>query len=175
MKITLSSASADVLARVSSLRRWSVAPTMTRGSKAVGQELTPDLLVTENKAGKNKEKGNGKVVKMHIKKPKIKAAAPSKPVVAVGDISAENIRRNNNGRAAVLELMNELMELDEQTFPSAPAFDPEGICKMPFEGAKNIKKQMIVDAAPMAFEAMPPGYVGKEWKGMERNGKEVCI
>eukprot|EP00438_Fugacium_kawagutii_P008763 Skav206806 [mRNA] locus=scaffold1990:253368:261683:- [translate_table: standard] len=155
VRITLSSASSDVLSRVSNLRRWNVAPPMTRGSKAVVQEAVTDPVVPQKKNGKNKDNGKGKVVKLHVKKPKIKAGAPAKPTVPVGEHTADSIRRNNNGRAAVVDLVADLIDTDSKIYASAPAFNTtNGACLFRFEGGHKITQQMIMDAAPLALEAM---------------------
>jgi hypothetical protein len=85
----------------------------------------------------------------------VKKDKKSKPVIPIGDHTADSIRRNGKGRAAVADLMTAIMEADQKSFPASPAFHAaEGFCRMDFEGAKDITRAMVIENSPQAFESM---------------------
>ena len=96
-----------------------------------------------------------KTLKLHVKHPKVKKDKKSKPVIPIGDHTADSIRRNGKGRAAVADLMTAIIEADQKSFPASPAFHAaEGFCRMDFEGAKDITRAMVIENSPQAFESM---------------------
>lgn len=162
VRVRLSPASADILEKVPNLQRWQVATTMTRGSKASDKTLNADVApgngpVAPGKGLKKTEKSTKKeksivqVAKRHLKKKTIK---PAKPTVPVEEHGPDSIRRNNNGRVVVQELLTEILDLDEKSFEAHPAFRPSGELLMQLEGANTIKRQDIIHHAPKAFETM---------------------
>lgn len=155
MLITLSDASAEVLERVPNLKRWTVAPPMTRGSKAVMQGSKPDV----DQATKSlpKAKAKTKPINMHVKKPRMKTkTSKAKVVLPTGDHTAESIRRTASGRSAIIDLMQDLMDEDSKAFPGYPCFNGDGFCKLNFEAANKFSREMLRDGAPKAFETLYP-------------------
>lgn len=94
--------------------------------------------------------------KTHLKDSmtKKKASKPPKPSVPAEELSASVIRRNNKGRAAIIELVQALMDKDDETFPDTPVFAEDGRCRLRFDGAENITWLEIRDGAAAAFEIM---------------------
>ena len=126
---------------------------MTRGSKTVMAGTFLDQGVTNEKSKNSapkisKKKNEGK--KAEVKK--------SKPVIPVSEWDDSCIRRTKAGRSAIIELLRGLFQLDEVVFPDAPAFEPDGTCRLKFEGAQELKWEELLAASPEAFETL---YLGK--------------
>ena len=147
MKIILTDESADVLARVEGMRRWSVAPTMTRGAKKAAVQATQKAKPSKGKLMKDAEKET-KTDKKKSKKP----ATPKVIKLDVQEISQKSFRRHNSGRENISFMIKKLHELDIQTFGKTPAFDPFGVCRLRFEGAEGFKVDEILENAPKAIE-----------------------
>ena len=153
MKIVLTAESADVLARVEGMRRWAVAPTMTRGAKKAA------LLANQN-AKPNKGKGSGKGMKVSEKstdetekkepkdeKKKEKKSKSAKVLkLDVQEISQQSFRRQTAGRENIGFMMKKIHELDTQVF------DPFGVCRLKFEGSEEFRVYEIMENAPKAIE-----------------------
>ena len=157
VRVRLSPDSAQVLDKVATLKKWSVAPPMTRGSKAAAASLPNEKEDTVDHLPPKKEKKSKKskkALKMHVKKPKLSAPKPVKDAVNVDGLDESSIRRTPQGREAVKLIMNSLLKLDEKSFGSAPVFSPEGKCRMKFEGAELVSWQDLLDSSPMAFETL---------------------
>ena len=160
VKLSLTEASGDVLAKVVDLKRWQVAPTMTRGSgggsKTFGPvQAKPKAKKPEPKAKSVPQKTEAaKGVTQTIKKTRREKARVAK--LETSEVGMDDIRRTIDGRRAVQRLMEDLMRLDQQIFPQAPAFEagPEGACRLSFDGARKFTKQIVVDASGKAFECM---------------------
>ena len=156
MKITLSEASAAVLEKVPTLKKWAVNPPMARGARAAAQKASEAEEGPKNKG--TGKKTSHKILKLHVKHPKQKKdkkSKPPKPVILIGDHTADSIRRTGKGRAAVSDLITAIIEADQKSFPASPAFNAaEGFCRMDFEGARDITQTMVTEHAPKAFESM---------------------
>eukprot|EP00438_Fugacium_kawagutii_P028424 Skav221014 [mRNA] locus=scaffold2350:235252:241894:- [translate_table: standard] len=155
VKITLTPESAEVLEKVPSLRKWDVKAPMTRGVP-VTPAAADAKVHTASAAGQRPRKAS-KAVNLHVKKPLLKKKTPSKPEVPVSDYSHASIRKNTRGRAAVQDLVQSMITLDEAVHPESLLFNDQGKCRMTFPGAQGVFKQALVEASPGAFEAMQLG------------------
>lgn len=155
MKIVLSEASADVLARVEGMRRWYVAPTMTRGSKKMGDNST------QKKPEKNKGQPKAKtsLVLKKTKKRIRKSKAPKVSTLSIGEITSESFRGNVAGRNCITLFMEKIYSLDVKVFGMAPAFAENEICRLKFPGAGEFKWPEILEIAPKDIEFMYPACI----------------
>ena len=135
MKLTAESA--DILTRLDGFRAWEVSPTMIRGAKPGGDAL-----------------GYTKVPKKS--KQKRQALRPEKPEPKKLDesteISPDSFRRNEDGRLKIQQFMEEIYNLDNRLFESAPAFDMEGLCRLKHRATRSWKE--ILKASPKCIDCM---------------------
>lgn len=164
----LSEASAAVLSKVETMRKWKVAPPMTRGSHATSTE---DILGAPKRGRKKKTKVlKEKSRKIHTKKAKKKlrrtkakksaeeTMMESKKPKVHTELTEASFRRNRDGRAAVMLAMQELYELDNHENPNYPCFNDLGFCRLKFDGAEKLKWEDMLDASPKALECMHLGF-----------------
>ena len=159
LKVILSEESANVLEKVHSLKRWEVAPPMSRGYRGPAQPAekadVPKAKGVSTKKKNKKDKKNKKTVKFHIKKPKVDPGkSKGKIVLQVEDCTDKSIRRTNEGREAVRSLLAVLLETYDKCFPQSPLFGSDGKLRMTFKGADKFTWQMIQNHGPKAMEAL---------------------
>lgn len=144
-----------MLEKASSVQRWHVAPTMTRGSKATASatDALPASAKPTKTAAKTTQPKESTAVKPHIKKNALKTK--SKPVVPVSEYHDGMIRKHKAGRVVIRELMLDLLDLDEKVFVGTPCFDSNGRCRMP--GASSVSWDDLLDYSPFAFEMLHLG------------------
>lgn len=157
-----------MLEKVTSVQRWQVAPTMTRGSRTTALATDVHFQKSE-KADKADKADSAKPKKTEGKKTKSKSMkktskkkksskTQSKPVVPVSEYHDGMIRKTKSGRSVIIELMLEVMNLDEHIFPDYPAFEPsDGTCRLHFEGAKSFIWKDVLQYSPRAFEMLHLG------------------
>ena len=162
----MSESSGELLAKVDGVKRWRVQPTMVRGWKKV--HAMP--LSMGKGSVKAKLKKATKVAKKVLKtkkanedesdpKKKKKASEPKSHIPEVksaGDVTEDDIRRNADGHQAIKLLLQEIYEIDGKCFPSNPVFDSQGCCRLKFEGASSYTWSEVLEASPLALEAMHP-------------------
>ena len=146
VRFTLSESTADVMARVSSMKKWHVMPTMVRG------------------AAKTSKPANGQAPDFGGEVTGKKAPRPKKNKVksCLVDISAETITRSEEGAEAIKVLMEELHRLDMARFPDSPIFENGGMgaCKLKFPGASGVTWAEVLERSPAAFSSVHLGYPG---------------
>ena len=170
VKVTLSEESSDVLAKVPDLKKWRVAPTMTRGSRAAYKDqierakahmgtmqvkMQKKLKAKKDSVKKN-QKAEKKAEKKKLKKQEKKEAkAKSKLAdLSTEDLSAAHFRRTSAGRAAIKLLMTELHALDCKQFGQSPCFDGSGHCRLKMDGASTVTWDEIHATSPAVMESM---------------------
>ena len=153
VKIVLTPEGQGVLEKVPALKRWSVAPPMTRGSKNLAEKAANSK---KNTAGNKKQKPKVKIPKRvkKGKKDKKDKKHKRKPVAETSELNEASFRRHERGRDCIRAFMRDLFQQDENAFASAPAFDAEGFCRMKFEGAKDITWCQVLESSPLALEQM---------------------
>lgn len=143
VKIVLSEASARALDHVEDLETWSVQPTMIRGAKNV---VPSDVEPLTKFAGKRPKKASGKVDKINKK---VKAAgAPKEPS------PSDDYRRNAKGRDAIMQRVQDFINMDTRIFAGNPTFYTDGKCRINYDGASNFSTAEIVAAAPQCLECV---------------------
>ena len=152
--MTLTPESADVLGRIPEMKQWKVAPTMTRGAK--GRSLKQAMARRAQKARKAltnpKKKRKLRRAQQTSKKSEKKKSAPVH--LDTEDVSEATFRRTAQGREAIRAQILELNELDRNAFPKAPAFSPQGMCKLKFQGAEKFTWDDVLRNAAPAIEHM---------------------
>ena len=152
--VVLSKASAVALQHVSLLRRWSVAPPMTRGANAKqaaggSKKLVAPVPLKPKKFQPRKVN----------KKRKGETAKPE--VVHPAEMDQSWFRRTSAGRENILGQMHEIYELDQKIFSSAPAFSLDGHCRAKFPGADQFTWNQILEASPRTIETMFPAWLSQ--------------
>jgi len=147
VKIVLTPEGQRALEKVPTLKRWTVAPTMVRGSKTVAEKTTSSK---KSKKGNTEKKPKVKIPKRVKKEKKSKR----KPHAETSDMNEGSFRRHERGRDCIRSFMLDLFQQDETAFCSAPAFDTEGRRRMKFEGANAITWGQILESSPLALEQM---------------------
>ena len=185
MKVVISEESADVLTRVEGMKRWSVAPTMTRGAKKLGAAASKasvqDMKIKPSSpAKKQKSKDKTKDSKQKDKKQKDKTKvakkikktkAPKVLLLETDEPTPASFRRNNDGRAAVLSMMETLNDLDQKMFSRAPAFGQDGHCRLNFPDAKEFTWDEIKQHAVRTMEFMRLTCTLRNWWNIEYSFK----
>lgn len=133
-KIVLTEQSASVLDKVEELELWTVGHTMQRGQQKVV--------------------GDGLDFTGSSKKPAAKAKRkPSqKPTFEFEEVTADSIRRNAAGRAAIQQLIRQLLALDGASFKESPMFDLDGACRLEMAGASSFTSEDLVLISPKVLE-----------------------
>lgn len=155
MKICLTQQSVEVLEKACTIQKWKVNPPMSkRGCKPSVSDQKVQSEQKQAKVKTSKTSSKNKPIQHHFKKPKLVKDKPAKSAPPAGTFDETTIRKGKNGHQVIKEVMGKLLQADEKTFGGNPAFTPEGMCRLPVEGAKLISWEAIVDAAPLAFESM---------------------
>ena len=153
--ITLTETSAEILAKIPELKTWSVAPTMTRGSKGKGIKRAK-LVKVQAKGGQSlvEKKKQDTVKKKDKAEKKEKKEKKKKITVNTDELTDADFRRTPQGRQNIENVMKELYSLDQKAFPTGPAFTPEGHCRMKFEGASKFTWDEMLKASGRAMESL---------------------
>ena len=149
VEITLSDASADVLAKVEGLQCWHVGPTMQRGSNH-----PDDLPKVKNQSQKKPTEAKPKEIPVksekegsaEVKEKKSKKDAKKKVCVADLDLTADSFARNHAAAGENCKsMMLEILQLDANAFPKSPLFGPDGVCRMTFDGASSMTRDRVLE------------------------------
>lgn len=156
MIVKLEEESSAVLARVPSLTRWRVAPTMVRGSKSASSEAISkgQIHFSAMQFRRGSKKNGKKNAKKKTSKDKKKKTKQPKHALPEKELSASSLRRTTAGRAAIVSLVKRLNELDCEKNPGNPCFDDGGFCQIKFDGADTLQWEDMLQKAPDAFEEM---------------------
>ena len=156
MHVTFTHPTAEVLAKIPELKTWSVAPTMTRGSKGKGIKRKRDKLTKAHAKGHSlvAKKKETSVKKKEKAEKKEKKEKKSKITVKTDGLTNAGFRRTPQGRQNIENVMKELYSLDQKGFPAAPAFTPEGHCRMKFEGASKFTWDKALTTSGKAMESL---------------------
>ena len=147
----MSEESAESLAKLDELETWSVAPTMTRGSRKKPVTGAPVKKVSAEAAG-GKKRRRIKLVRRRVGKDKPKKkAAEKKP-----EFGAEpgQINRSSQGRELIQERLSELHSLEAMLFKETPLWSTDGFCRMKYGPAKMVQWKDVLEKAPACFECM---------------------
>ena len=176
VKIVLTDASLDILARVPELKRWKVAPPMTRGVKSA-KAVAPKAVVKPRrsvKITKEKKEVEGfrarrlrgrklkklskqeKKEKKEKKKKSNRDKTKAKMEDSTGEMHERSFGRDEAGRENIQTEMKQLHDLYCQAFPSRPAFNADGKLRLNFPGAENFSFKEMIHASGHAFQAMYP-------------------
>lgn len=149
MRITLTSQSADALAKAEGLRTWAVAPTMVRGSKNVAPKA-PRAFAARKRRQKLPTRVPG-LKKGKKRKPKGKKNAEP---ISIKEPEAHDFRRNSKGKALISQELAHLRTLDAKAFPDNPIFDDSGKCRMKYAVEKAVSLEQILEHGPDCIVSM---------------------
>ena len=121
------------------MKRWTVPPTMVRGSAQPKTNLAYAKVRKDPPAGEGQSKK--KKAKMDVDHINL-------------DIGPGSIGRNQAGSEAIRTLMEENQRIFEARFPNIRLFDDNGACRMKFDGAQKVTFADIVAGSPEAFDKM---------------------
>lgn len=153
VKIHLTEESAHSVSKVAGMKRWTVLPTMTRGSKPLSQLKKP----------KERKRKFG-VRKVVIRKRKPREDNPLKkesekdvPVeVELGkhQVSELSFRRTPEGRQVIKMEFQKLHEIEQEKFAGNPTFGDDGRCRMRFERSSRFTIDMVTENVAKAVVSM---------------------
>lgn len=151
--VVLSKESADALANVPDLGRWSVAPTMLRGAVKTSDMLgIPKKKEPKLKPSKAAAKEQKKTVLEELDQD---ASKKKNQEVPVSDLTYKHYRRSAAGGLNMKNKLREIFELDKKAFESVPCFDMEtGKCRLKLEQANLWTWPEMLDIAPECFDKL---------------------
>ena len=153
--VVLSKESADALANVPELGRWSVAPTMLRGAVkssdmlGIPKKKEPKLKPSKAAAAAKEQK------KTVLEELDQDASKKKNQQVPVSDLTYKHYRRSAAGGLNIKSKLREIFELDKKAFEKVPCFDMEtGKCRLKLEQANLWTWPEMLDIAPECFDKL---------------------
>lgn len=161
VRVVLTNESVGILAKIPSMTRWNVPPTMTRGAAAAAAKSQQTTKKTRKKPSKGKRVAKRKAIKKGPKPQKEKKKKQKTlETVDSSEVTEACFRRTPLGRSAIKGQMLALRQLDQTTFPHASTFGDDGKCRLKFQGASKFTWDDVLNNAAGAFEHM---YLGNPY------------
>ena len=150
VSVEISNESADALALVDGLRTtWEARPTMVRGSKKVAGDVKKKPAAAPSKKRLLIPEGCPR-----SKKVKTKEQEPE-PCKAAAELTEKDFRRTTHGDHAIESKVQELFDLDAETWPGRETFDPQSLrCRIADEGAQRLVWDRFKDASAACVAAL---------------------
>ena len=156
-QLTLSKGSAEALALLEEVELWEVAPTMSKRCRKGPADSLGEVPKNTKPQAKQRTKRRKLAIPVNSEKSGAKDSKDPGPDQEAHEIVHSDIRRNENGRAAISKLVSELYDLDCRKFLQQPCFDAHHKCRLKHDYAPMLTWQQMLDAAPRTFETMWPG------------------